>query len=34
MANKTEPEENRFFKPPDSTHFQTAADMNTLLAGE
>jgi hypothetical protein len=26
MAKKTNPEEDRIFKPPESPHFQTAAD--------
>jgi hypothetical protein len=28
MAKKTEPEEDRIFKPPKSPHFQTADDRN------
>jgi len=27
MGKKTEPEEDHIFKPPESPHFQTAADI-------
>jgi hypothetical protein len=30
MAKKTNPEEDRIFKPPESPHFQTAADTPCL----
>jgi hypothetical protein len=30
MGKKTEPEEDRIFKPPESPHFQTAADSTSI----
>jgi hypothetical protein len=32
MAKKTNPEEDRIFKPPESPHFQTAADTCQRVA--
>ena len=32
MRKKMEREEDRIFKPPESPHFQTAADSISLLA--
>jgi hypothetical protein len=34
MGKKTEPEEDRIFKPPESPHFQTAADTEYMRVGQ